>query len=114
MSEGVSMKRVCRALTAFAVVAAAIFSFIISDVFGHEGCLENSKGAVICPPPMGGIAKNSLGEILCGKGQCMKTNSGSVQCSKQTGGYAYKDRLGRVVCTEGCEEGTEAMCQMPR
>ncbi len=108
------MNRLWRTPKVFAVIAAMIFVGIFAVAFGHEECLENSLGAVVCPPPMGGIARTSLGEIVCGKGQCVKTKLGSVQCSKQPGGYAYIDRLGHAVCTGGCEEGSASMCQTPQ
>ena len=95
----------------FVFIVAMIFFGTFTSAFGHEGCLETSLGTVVCPPPLGGIAKTSLGTIVCGKGQCVKTNLGSIQCSKQTGGYAYINKLGRVVCTGGCEDGSSSMCQ---
>ncbi len=107
------MRKLGKTLRIFVVIVAMILAGIFTVASGHDGCLENFLGAVICPPPMGGIAKTSLGEIVCGKGQCVKTKLGSVQCSKQQGGYVYIDRLGHAVCTGGCEEGSSSMCQTP-
>jgi hypothetical protein len=107
------VKRVWKTPILFVFIVTIIFSGFFTIAFGHEGCLETSLGEIVCPPPMGGIAKNSLDKIVCGKGQCVKTNLGSIQCSKQTGGYAYINRVGHAVCTEGCEVGSSAMCQTP-
>jgi ferredoxin-like protein FixX len=104
------MEKFCR-ISGGVLITAIIFTALFA--FAHEGCLETSLGEILCPPPMGGIAKDSLGKVLCSDGQCVETKLGKVLCSRQKGGYAYINRMGHAVCTGGCEQGSSDMCQRP-
>jgi hypothetical protein len=86
---------------------------ILPYAYAHQGCIEDALGKIICPPPGGGIEKTATGEIVCGKGECVKTFTGSIKCSRQAGGYSYIDKKGHAVCTEGCEDGSRSLCQIP-
>jgi len=80
----------------------------------HEGCYFNPMSRPVCAPPNGGILQDKRGEPVCGKGQCLNDKFGRIVCSSQAGGFAAKDSRGEVVCTEGCEPASAALCQIPR
>jgi hypothetical protein len=59
---------------------------------------------MFCPPPGEGIAKDRLGQVLCGPGECVRDGLGKILCSSQPRGYAGRDLLGAVQCIGGCVE----------
>ena len=78
------------------------------------GCIRTTLGGAICSPPAGGIAVTSIGQILCGPGQCMTTTLGDVVCSSQPGGYIAVNSIGQILCTGGCVNASAGYCQVPR
>jgi hypothetical protein len=77
---------------------------------GQGSCLQDFSG-MFCPPPGGGIARDGLGQVLCGPGECVRDGLGTVLCSSQPNGYAGKDRLGAARCIGGCVQGSQSYCQ---
>ena len=76
----------------------------------HDTCLNNSVGTTYCSKYSGGgIVRDSLGQMYCGKGQCIRTNAGRIRCSKVEGGKAVI-KWSNVKCQGGCEKGTKEMC----
>jgi hypothetical protein len=51
-----------------------------------------------------------MGDVLCGHGQCI-SSVGQIFCSRQPGGYAFKDAMGHITCTGGCEYASASYCQ---
>ena len=86
----------------FAVIFAA--TSIFSPAMA-QACLTNMLGQVVCAQPGGGAAKNALGQIQTGPGQCVTTNLGQVMCSAVSGGGAAINGLGQAVCVGGCVPG---------
>jgi hypothetical protein len=80
----------------------------------HAECVATSIGQVFCSPPNGGITINSIGQVLCGPGQCVTNSIGQTLCSSQPGGGATINPLGGIVCVGGCVPGNPSLCQSPR
>ena len=90
-------------------IAVTVVLLVCSNAFAV--CLQDNIGNVWCPKyPNGSIVKNSVGDVVCGKGDCRVDGIGNVQCSKTTGGGADFDTMGSVVCVGGCEPATKDMC----
>lgn len=83
---------------------------------GRGGCLKDVRlGQVVCAAPDGGISRNASGQVVCGRGECVRDPfSGQVMCSSRRGGYATMEPLGRMVCTDNCEEASASNCRRPR
>ncbi len=90
-------------------IAAIVSLSVCSNAFAI--CLQDNIGNVWCPKyPNGGITKNSIGDVVCGRGDCRVDATGNPQCSKATGGGADFDAMGNVVCVGGCESATKEQC----
>ena len=81
---------------------------------GQGGCLKTAIGGIVCSPPSGGIAVNTIGQIVCGPGQCTSNAIGQIVCSAQPGGYVAANAIGQIVCTGGCIQASAQYCQVPR
>ena len=77
-----------------------------------SACLKTPDG-LVCPPPQGGMARDSRGLLLCGPGLCLRDKSGQVTCSSRPGGEVIAD-WGEVLCVGGCVEGRMSDCVTPR
>jgi hypothetical protein len=77
-------------------------------------CVSDYQGQMFCPPPGGGIQKDTWGRIVCGRGQCTQDSWGQIICSSQYGGYVTKKLMGQIQCTGGCEQASSGICQSPR
>jgi len=106
------MKTFLRFLCVALGIISLLSSSTISAQFGK--CLLDSVDRPICAPPHGDIAPNSIGYAVCGRGQCVKDGIDRVLCSKEAGGGAIIDRIGRVRCVGGCEEAKESLCVRPQ
>ena len=94
----------------FAILLAMGFLFGNAIAFQPK-CTKNSLGRIYCSGYTGGsIMLDSLGRIVCGKGECQKDSLGRIQCSKMPGGGVATDSLGRIVCAHGCERASSNMC----
>jgi hypothetical protein len=102
----VALVRFVVTLVTFIVVAG----HAQAQQLGQGRCLEDFTG-MFCPPPGGGIAKDGLGQVLCGPGECVRDGLGRVLCSSQPNGYAGKDLLGTAQCIGGCVQGSQSYCQ---
>ena len=102
----VALVRFVVTLVTFIVVAG----HAQAQQLGQGRCLEDFTG-MFCPPPGGGIAKNGLGHVLCGPGECVRDGLGQVLCSSQPNGYAGREQLGAVRCIGGCVQGSQSYCQ---
>ena len=80
---------------------------------GHE-CVSDAIGNQICPPPNGSIARDAIGNAVCGRGGCMKDAIGNWRCSSTPGGHAGHDAIGNVRCTGGCEAASPSICERLR
>lgn len=92
--------------------AAAVAAPDVSAQLGS--CLLDSTDRPLCAPPGRGIAKDSIGRIACGKGQCVAYGIGHIACSSIPGGGAVIDSIGNPRCVGGCEEASEHYCVVPR
>ena len=72
-------------------------------------CVQTISG-VSCAAPLGGIGVDSIGSVLCGRGECAIDSIGQVQCSKLPGGGALIDSIGIVRCVGGCEPAKPNYC----
>jgi hypothetical protein len=95
-----------------ACLALASLATLAQPLHGAR-CLRDRLGDPVCAPPQGGIAKDLLGEIVCGPGECRKDSLGQIVCSAQPGGAVSTNRLRQVVCTGGCQLASAAACQRP-
>ncbi len=77
-----------------------------------SACFKTPEG-LVCPPPQGGIARDTRGLLLCGPGQCARDRNGQVKCSSVPGGEVITD-WGEVLCVGGCVEGRMSDCVAPR
>ena len=94
---------------------AASAAVTASDVSAPLGsCLLDSTDRPLCAPPGRGIAKDSIGRIACGKGQCVAYGIGHIACSSIPGGGAVLDSTGNPRCVGGCEDASEHYCVVPR
>ena|SRR5208337_4100872 len=74
-------------------------------------CLHDNIGNVWCPNnPNGGIVRNNVGVVACGRGDCRVDGTGIVKCSRTLGGGADVDTMGNVVCAGGCEPANKELC----
>jgi hypothetical protein len=87
--------------------------FATSVAYAQGSCIQSSSGQVFCAPPGGGIGINSVGQVLCGPGQCVTNNLGGIICSSQPGGAATISNMGQVVCVGGCVQANASYCQKP-
>lgn len=55
---------------------------------------------VACPVQAGDCIRNTNGNVVCGKGQCMMDPYGKVFCAREGGG-ALREQYGTVVCGIG-------------
>ena len=78
------------------------------------GCLKELSGRVSCPPMGGEVHMTLSGEVVCGKGRCVRDLSGKVTCSTVPAGQVSQDALGNVTCAGGCEEASPSYCQALR
>ena len=95
----------------FAIASLMFFTGTAAAQGFGFGCVQNSIGTVVCAPPHGGIAINSIGTPECGPGQCVRI--GSVYCSSVQGGGAGVDSIGSPKCVGGCIRGTSSQCVRP-
>jgi hypothetical protein len=102
----------------FSIVTTLLWMAIAGQAYaqplGQGGCVKDVIGQVVCSPPGGGIQKDAINQVVCGKGHCIRNAVGQVVCSSQVGGYATKDATGQAVCTGGCESASSSNCQRPQ
>ena len=103
-----------RRIAALTVALALIVLMASSSTLAQlGGCLLDSIDRPVCAPPNGGISRDSIGRVVCGKGQCVKDRIGRVACSTVPGGGAIPDSIGTPRCVGGCEEASEQNCVRP-
>ena len=93
-----------------AFVATCLLCSASADELSNE-CKTNFVGRAVCPPTNGSIAKDALGNLVCGRGDCVMDALGNWKCSVQPGGHAGKDAIGLVRCTGGCESASSSYCE---
>ena len=76
-----------------------------------QTCLTTSAGQVICPPPNGSIAADAAGQVVCGRGECLKDSAGRWMCSIEVGGHVGQSANAQAVCTGGCEQASASLCE---
>lgn len=86
------------------------FLLILNGVFAAT-CENNLIGQPVCAPPNGGIAKDIIGNPVCGKGECVVDSIGRVMCAKNAGGAATKNLIDQPVCSGGCEQANAQTCE---
>ena len=79
----------------------AMASPLLMNSANARGCAKNSMGEVICAPPGGGAAINSMGQVVTGRGGCARNNMGQVVCSDVPGSGAAVSGMGRVLTGPG-------------
>ncbi|EHR70682.1 hypothetical protein BurJ1DRAFT_1822 [Burkholderiales bacterium JOSHI_001] len=92
------------------------FAVSVPALAGRDtpGCVRDRLGEPVCAPPLGSIAKDMLGEVVCGTGQCRVDHLRRIVCSAQPGGAATLNRMNQVVCIGGCELASQERCQRPQ
>jgi len=88
--------------------------FIASTAFASGNCTQNSSGKIVCAPPGGTITKDRNDEVVCGFGNCVVTNTGTILCSAQPGGAAILNKLGRAECAGMCVSASQKACKSAR
>lgn len=83
---------------------------LASVTFANGNCAQNGEGKIVCAPPGGTITKNKNGDVVCGKGNCVITNSGMILCSTQPGGNAVIAEEGKAVCAGMCMSASKNTC----
>ncbi len=78
-----------------------------------SNCTNLIDGGILCPPPMGTITMDQMGNFVCGPGQCAVDSRGRVMCSAKTGGAVAVDMRGEVLCVGGCLAASPAACERP-
>ncbi|MDR2945672.1 MAG: hypothetical protein LBV79_02860 [Candidatus Adiutrix sp.] len=91
---------------------AAVFVAAPSWARPVDDCVTMLDGP-LCPPPLGGIAADMGGQMVCGPGQCARDSTGAVKCSALPGGGAVVDMSGDVLCVGGCVTGERRRCVVP-
>ena len=79
-------------------VAIGLFLSLTSVSFANGNCAQDRSGKIVCAPPGGTITTNKNGDVVCGKGNCVITASGTIYCSSQPGGNAVINGEGKTVC----------------
>ncbi|MDR1920554.1 MAG: hypothetical protein LBS31_02255, partial [Candidatus Adiutrix sp.] len=98
----------------FGLMLGAALLFAPSVCFaGNAGCVTELSGAIICPPPSGGLERDVKGRIVCGPGPCARDSRFKVKCSARPGGALAVDARGEIVCVGGCVEGDPSYCEIP-
>lgn len=72
-------------------------------------CVKDDLGRPVCAAPGGMAVKGILG-VACAPGKCEIDNLGYWRCSREVGGGAVKNDLGRVLCVGGCIAPTREFC----
>jgi hypothetical protein len=100
------------------LVAAATFALTVAAQVQAQniapappGCAKELNGDIYCPPMGGDILVTLSGQVVCGKGRCVRDLFGKTTCSTQPGGQIAQDVSGRITCAGGCEEASKANCQ---
>ncbi len=107
-------------MTSMRTIRLAIYCLLVSAVavadntLADRHCKTSIPGRVICPPPNGSIATDPLGNVVCGRGECLKNAAGVWMCSIELGGHVGRNASGQVVCTGGCEPAAANTCETAR
>ena len=91
-------------------VVIGLFLSVASVSFANGNCAQNSAGKIVCAPPGGTITTNKNGDVVCGKGNCVITASGTIYCSTQPGGNAVINEEGKAVCAGLCVSASQNTC----
>ena len=76
------------------------------------GCLRDLSGKTSCPPMGGEVYMTLSGQVVCGKGRCVRDPFGKITCSSVPAGQISQDAMGNVACAGGCEEASASYCQV--
>lgn len=103
-------------LFALAVLALVMAASAQSQQIGPTppGCLRDLSGNVGCPPLGGEVHMTLSGQVVCGKGRCVRDVFGKITCAAAPGGAVTQDATGNVACAGGCEEASAVACLVPR
>lgn len=104
-------------VSAYAGVDYACFKACKEDGESTYNCKDICSTAESTAPPQqvgGGAARDMIGQVMCGPGQCVRDMIGVVYCSSVPGGGATTDMIGKPVCVGGCVRGTAEYCRNPR
>lgn len=100
------------------LVTAAIFALTVAAQVEAQniapappGCAKELNGDIYCAPFGGDIVVTISGQVVCGKGRCVRDVFGKTTCSTQPGGQIMQDVSGRTTCAGSCEEASTAYCQ---
>ena len=77
-----------------------------------DGCFKDLSGKISCPPIGGEVYMHLSGEVVCGKGRCVRDPFGKVTCSSLPAGQIVQEPSGRILCAGSCEEASAAYCQV--
>ena len=92
------------------VVVIGLILSLVSIAFANGNCAQNRSGNIVCAPPGGTITTNKNGDVVCGKGNCVITASGTIYCSTQPGGNAVINGEGKAVCAGLCVSASPNSC----
>ena len=92
-----------------------LFLSVLIINLAHATCETDRSGIVHCSQyPGGGAALGVNGNVVCGKGECLRNKFGRFECSIVEGGGAGRDHRGSVRCLGGCEEASEKHCELAK
>ncbi len=93
------------------VIMMVLVTFLLNPSYLLAKCLNNSIGQTYCAPPGGDITENSIGQLVCGRGQCTTNSIGEVECSNKKFGNAIENSIGQIKCTGRCVPGDRYLCE---
>ena len=96
-------------------LTALAFSIFLTAAASAQNanCLSLIDSSLLCPPPLGSVLVDQMGNFVCGPGQCAVDSRGKVMCSSKPGGAVALNMRGEVLCVGGCVMATNAMCERP-
>ena len=77
-----------------------------------QQCARDFLGQISCAPNGGDVARDIIGNLVCGRGKCVRftIGGGTIMCAKIPGGAATFDVSGQPICSGGCEEAKKEYC----
>jgi hypothetical protein len=85
----------------FLITVFAMSLALAGPSVAQPGCVKDSYGKVTCAPPGGSARVDIDGQVVSGRGDCARNQSGQVICADTPGGGAMVNSDGEVVTGRG-------------